>query len=70
MAGYAQSRVPIDHHMVRQAAAEVLGEEEPTQNRYLWPTATAAALCVAFGVSYWLFTDKSSQYGASIQFGY
>ena len=59
MAGYAQSRVPIDHHMVRQAAAEVLGEEEPTQNRYLWPTATAAALCVAFGVSYWLFTDKS-----------
>jgi general secretion pathway protein A len=60
MAGYAQSRVPIDHHMVRQAAAEVLGEEEPTQNRYLWPTATAAALCVAFGVSYWLFTDKSA----------
>ncbi|GCF91854.1 ExeA family protein [Shewanella sp. M-Br] len=59
MAGYAQSRVPIDHHMVRQAAAEVLGEEEPTQNRYLWPTATAAALCVAFGVSYWLFTDNS-----------
>ncbi|MCS6174569.1 ExeA family protein [Shewanella baltica] len=59
MAGYAQSRVPIDHHMVRQAAAEVLGEEEPTQNRYLWPTATAAALFVAFGVSYWLFTDKS-----------
>ena len=35
MAGYAQSRCPIDHHMVRQAAAEVLGEEEPTQNRYL-----------------------------------
>lgn len=58
MAGYAQSRVPIDHHMVRQAAAEVLGEEEPTQNRYLWPTATAAALFVAFGVSYWLFTYK------------
>ena len=58
MAGYAQSRVPIDHHMVRQAAAEVLGEEEPTQNRYLWPTTTAAALFVAFGVSYWLFTDK------------
>lgn len=58
MAGYAQSRVPIDHHMVRQAAVEVLGEEEPTQNRYLWPTATAAALFVAFGVSYWLFTDK------------
>lgn len=58
MAGYAQSQVPIDHHMVRQAAAEVLGEIEPTQNRYLWPTATAAALFVAFGVSYWLFTDK------------
>ncbi|MGL5048537.1 MAG: ExeA family protein [Shewanella sp.] len=58
MAGYAQSRVPIDHHMVRQAAAEVLGEEESTQNRYFWPTATAAALFVAFGVSYWLFSNK------------
>lgn len=58
MAGYAQSKVPIDHHMVRQAAAEVLGEEEPQQHKYLWPSAIAAALVLAFGVSYWLFTDK------------
>ncbi|MFB2638625.1 AAA family ATPase [Shewanella bicestrii] len=58
MAGYAQSKVPIDHHMVRQAAAEVLGEEEPQQNKLLWPSAIAAALVVAFGVSYWLFTES------------
>ncbi|MFB2778438.1 ExeA family protein [Shewanella mangrovisoli] len=58
MAGYAQSKVPIDHHMVRQAAAEVLGEEEPQPNKLLWPSAIAAALVVAFGVSYWLFTES------------
>ncbi|MFB2680684.1 ExeA family protein [Shewanella mangrovisoli] len=58
MAGYAQSKVPIDHHMVRQAAAEVLGEEEPQPNKLLWPSAIAAALIVAFGVSYWLFTES------------
>ncbi|PTA49517.1 AAA family ATPase [Shewanella morhuae] len=58
MAGYAQSRVPIDHHMVRQAAAEVLGEIEPTQHKYLWSTVTTIVLLMAFGVSYWLLTDK------------
>lgn len=58
MAGYAQSKVPIDHHMVRQAAAEVIGEEEPQPNKLLWPSAIAAALVVAFGVSYWLFTES------------
>lgn len=58
MAGYAQSKVPIDHHMVRQAAAEVLGEGEPQPNKLLWPSAIAAALVVAFGVSYWLFTES------------
>ncbi|QDZ91892.1 AAA family ATPase [Shewanella decolorationis] len=58
MAGYAQSKVPIDHLMVRQAAAEVLGEEEPQPNKLLWPSAIAAALVVAFGVSYWLFTES------------
>ncbi|QYJ78021.1 ExeA family protein [Shewanella acanthi] len=57
MAGYAQSKVPIDHRMVRQAAAEVLGEEEQKPNKLLWPSASAAALLIAFGVSYWLFTD-------------
>ncbi|ABM25865.1 MULTISPECIES: ExeA family protein [Shewanella] len=60
MAGYAQSRVPIDHRMVRQAAAEVLGEEEKQQNPYLWPTAIVATLAIAFGVSYWLFTLNQS----------
>ncbi|WP_297894537.1 ExeA family protein [Shewanella sp.] len=60
MAGYAQSKVPIDHYMVRQAAAEVLGEETPQQHKYLWPSAIATALVLAFGVSYWLFTDNQT----------
>lgn len=65
MAGYAQSKVPIDHYMVRRAAAEVLGEEEPQQNKYLWPSAIATALVLAFGVSYWLFTNNQPISGAT-----
>lgn len=60
MAGYAQSKVPIDHHMVRQAAAEVLGEEEPKQHKFLWPSAITTALVLAFGVSYGLFRDHAA----------
>lgn len=60
MAGYAQSKVPIDHYMVKQAAAEVLGEEEPKQNKYLWPSTIATALVLAFGVSYWLFIGNQT----------
>ncbi len=67
MAGYAQSKVPIDHHMVRQAAAEVLGEEEPKPHKALWPSAVAAALVLAFGVSYWLFTDNAAVANVSAQ---
>jgi general secretion pathway protein A len=48
MAGYAQSRVPIDHKMVARAAAEVLGEEEPKRH-YLWPSAIALSCALAFG---------------------
>lgn len=60
MAGYAQSKVPIDHHMVRQAAAEVLGEEASAEpNKFLWPSAIAAALVLAFGVSYIMFSTQS-----------
>ncbi|MGL5393394.1 MAG: peptidoglycan-binding protein, partial [Shewanella sp.] len=58
MAGYAQSRVPIDHHMVRQAAAEVLGEVEPKQHNYLWPSAIALSLMLAFGISYALLSQQ------------
>lgn len=66
MAGYAQSKVPIDHYMVKQAAAEVLGEEEPKQNKYLWPSTIATALVLAFGVSYWLFIGNQTTSGTAM----
>lgn len=65
MAGYAQSKVPIDHHMVRQAAVEVLGEETPQQHKYLWASTIATALVLAFGVSYWLLMDNQISSGAT-----
>ncbi|WP_144210247.1 ExeA family protein [Shewanella donghaensis] len=57
MAGYGQSKVPIDHHMVKQAAAEVLGEI-PVESRSHWPLTIAATLVVAFGVSFYAFFPK------------
>lgn len=67
MAGYAQSKVPIDHHMVRQAAAEVLGEEANAErNQYLWPSAIAAALVLAFGVSYIMFSSQPQPINAAV----
>ena len=47
MAAYAQSKVPVDHKMVRQAAAEVLGETiETKQNR--WPIYAGIGFVMAF----------------------
>ncbi|WP_153915305.1 ExeA family protein [Shewanella sp. TC10] len=54
MAGYGQSKVPIDHHMIKQAAAEVLGEL-PVESSNKWPLTIAASLVIAFGVSLYLF---------------
>ena len=59
MAGYAQSKVPIDHKMVTQAAAEVLGES-PVKRNYLWPSAIALATVVAFAGSLYLFMPQSA----------
>ncbi|QDF76216.1 MULTISPECIES: ExeA family protein [Shewanella] len=54
MAGYAQSKVPIDANMVRTAASEVLGEEIKPR-KFFWP-ATAATLVVAtFAGAFYLF---------------
>ncbi|MCL1043989.1 AAA family ATPase [Shewanella electrodiphila] len=58
MAGYGQSKVPIDHHMIKQAAAEVLGDI-PVESSNKWPMAIAASLVVAFGVSFYLFLPES-----------
>ncbi|WP_076542489.1 ExeA family protein [Shewanella sp. UCD-KL21] len=57
MAGYGQSKVPIDQHMVKQAAAEVLGEM-PVETRSHWPLTIAATLVITFGVSFYGFLPQ------------
>ncbi|WP_110456068.1 ExeA family protein [Shewanella algidipiscicola] len=59
MAGYAQSKVPIDANMVRTAATEVLGEEVKSRSLF-WPTAAAAAVVFTFAGAFYLFnhTDE------------
>ncbi|WP_282109508.1 ExeA family protein [Shewanella algicola] len=54
MAGYGQGKVPIDHKMVNQAAIEVLGDIDES-NEKRWPFVAAAALVLAFGLSFYLF---------------
>ncbi|WP_445947279.1 ExeA family protein, partial [Shewanella sp.] len=54
MAGYGQSKVPIDHHMVKQAAAEVLGEVEEFKLP-LKPVVIAAAVTLVFASSFYGF---------------
>lgn len=66
MAGYAQSRVPIDQHMVKQAAVEVLGEVEQKQHKYLWPSAMALSLMLAFGISYALLSQQGSEASGNV----
>ncbi|MBO1270461.1 AAA family ATPase [Shewanella sp. 4t3-1-2LB] len=52
MAGYGQSRTPIDRKMVNAAAAEVLGEL-PRQRRWWLPLSALGALVLAFGGGYY-----------------
>ncbi|NKF49917.1 AAA family ATPase [Shewanella sp. WXL01] len=47
MAGYGQSKVPVDHKMVNQAAKEVLGADEVIESKR-WPWVLAGSLVVAF----------------------
>ncbi|GGQ10455.1 ExeA family protein [Shewanella litoralis] len=54
MAGYGQAKVPIDHKMVNQAAIEVLGDIDVSADKR-WPFVAAAALVLAFGLSFYLF---------------
>ncbi|MCL1073848.1 AAA family ATPase [Shewanella dokdonensis] len=54
MAGYGQSKTPIDRKMVNAAAAEVLGEL-PQKRRWWLPLSAALVVVVAFGGGYyWL----------------
>jgi general secretion pathway protein A len=54
MAGYGQSKVPIDHHMVKQAAVEVLGEVEEFSLPYK-PVAIAATVALVFAGAFYGF---------------
>ncbi|MGI2173107.1 AAA family ATPase [Shewanella ulleungensis] len=58
MAGYGQAKVPIDHKMVNQAAVEVLGDIDVSSDKR-WPYVAAAALVLAFGLSFYLFNRSA-----------
>ncbi|MCL2917452.1 ExeA family protein [Shewanella litorisediminis] len=55
MAGFAQSRVPINKQMVRQAAVEVLGLEPQTPSWYERPLPLTLATALTFGVALYGF---------------
>ncbi|WP_299796278.1 ExeA family protein [uncultured Shewanella sp.] len=59
MAGYAQSKVPIDHKMVNSAASEVLGEDIKETN-YLLPLAGITALGLTCVLGYLIFNQMNS----------
>ncbi len=56
MAGYAQSKVPIDHKMVISASAEVLGEDIKETN-YLFPIGIATAIGLTCMLGYLIFNQ-------------
>lgn len=58
MAGYAQSRVPIDAKMVRTAASEVLGEEIKSRS-LLWPSVAVATVGLTFAGAFYLFNQQA-----------
>ncbi|QYK00693.1 ExeA family protein [Shewanella psychrotolerans] len=58
MAGYAQSKVPIDAKMVRTAASEVLGEEIKQEGSLLWPSLAAVAVGITFAGAFYLFNQQ------------
>lgn len=68
MAGYGQVKVPIDHKMVNQAAIEVLGDIDISNDKR-WPFVAAAALVLAFGLSFYWFNhtaDESNNQTAAV----
>ena len=57
MAGYGQSKVPIDHKMVDQAAMEVLGESLPNNDKR-WYGAIAVATLFTFSAAFYVFNQS------------
>lgn len=60
MAGYAQSKVPIDRKMVKSAATEVLGQDVKQRN-LLVPVAAASAIALSGVIAFLLFTGTNVQ---------
>jgi general secretion pathway protein A len=58
MAGYAQSRVPIDAKMVRTAASEVLGEEIQSRS-LLWSSVAVVTVGLTFAGAFYLFNQQA-----------
>ncbi|UJF21489.1 ExeA family protein [Shewanella sp. OMA3-2] len=65
MAGYGQSKVPIDHKMIDQAAKEVLGDIEENNNK-LWYGVIAAAALMTFAGSFYLFNQSRQDVNAAL----
>ncbi|GGI69673.1 ExeA family protein [Shewanella gelidii] len=58
MAGYGQSKLPIDRKIIQSAASEVLGLDAP-QQRWFWPAASGCGFAVSFAVGLLLFSPES-----------
>ncbi len=59
MAGYAQSKTPIDHKMIMMASAEVLGEEQEEKAKTLPYFIAVVLFAVIFSGAYALFSFDS-----------
>ncbi len=60
MAGFARSQVPINKQMVRQAAVEVLGLDEPKHHWYERPVVIGVAAALTFGAALYGFNHLGS----------
>ena len=59
MAGYAQSKTPIDHKMIMLASAEVLGEElDKKTPKLTYISAAVISATVFTGAYFWFSSDK------------
>lgn len=69
MAGFAQSRVPINKQMVRQAAVEVLGLEPQRPSWYERPLPLTLATALTFGVALYGFNYLNQPVTAATSLG-
>ncbi|GAA0788862.1 MULTISPECIES: ExeA family protein [Pseudomonadati] len=66
MAGYGQSKVPIDHKMIDQAAMEVLGESLPNNDKR-WYGAIAVAALFTFSAAFYMFNQSDEPKSAAAE---